>query len=217
MPSAIDPAVPVAGTPTTQSVRDNFAAAKSEIEALQLISAQLLAGFTITTSRADGTETIALATLAGDAPSAANPIRIGFYDDLGAFTALTLTAAPTITLSSGSTLGAEDGAYIDLWLLAFNDSGTFRLGIINCDAPDGVFELQDNTVYTTTAEGGAGGADDAGVIYADTHMSWKPARVLGVLSYPIVTAGTWDTAPDFVRTFSPSTPLPRPDPGPPPS
>jgi len=33
--SAIDPQYPVYGTPTTQSVRDNFAAAKSEIEALQ--------------------------------------------------------------------------------------------------------------------------------------------------------------------------------------
>jgi hypothetical protein len=36
MSSAIDATKPVTGTPTTQSVRDNFAAAKSEIEALQL-------------------------------------------------------------------------------------------------------------------------------------------------------------------------------------
>jgi hypothetical protein len=33
--SQINPAFPVFGTPTTQSVRDNFAAARSEIEALQ--------------------------------------------------------------------------------------------------------------------------------------------------------------------------------------
>lgn len=36
MPSAIDPTKPVQGSPTTESVRDNFAAAKSEIEVLQL-------------------------------------------------------------------------------------------------------------------------------------------------------------------------------------
>jgi hypothetical protein len=36
MSSAIDATKPVTGTPTTQSVRDNFAAAKSEIEALQM-------------------------------------------------------------------------------------------------------------------------------------------------------------------------------------
>lgn len=36
MPSSIDPANPAEGTPTTQSVRDNFQFAKDEIEALQL-------------------------------------------------------------------------------------------------------------------------------------------------------------------------------------
>src|SRR5215471_9316626 len=36
MPSAIDPTKPVTGSPTTESVRENFAAAKSEIETLQL-------------------------------------------------------------------------------------------------------------------------------------------------------------------------------------
>jgi hypothetical protein len=35
MPSLIDPSVPIFGAPTTQSVRSNFAVAKSEIEALQ--------------------------------------------------------------------------------------------------------------------------------------------------------------------------------------
>lgn len=35
MTSAINPLNPIAGSPTTQSVRDNFTAAKNEIEALQ--------------------------------------------------------------------------------------------------------------------------------------------------------------------------------------
>lgn len=41
MASAIDATKPVAGTPTTASVRANFAAAKSEIEALQAQTAQI--------------------------------------------------------------------------------------------------------------------------------------------------------------------------------
>lgn len=41
MASLIDPTKPVAVTPTTQSVRDNFATAKSEIEALQTGKAAL--------------------------------------------------------------------------------------------------------------------------------------------------------------------------------
>ncbi len=44
MSSAIDPTKPVSGTPTTASVRANFAAAKSEIEALQGATAGLEAG-----------------------------------------------------------------------------------------------------------------------------------------------------------------------------
>lgn len=41
MTSAIDPTKPVTGTPTTQSVRDNFSAAKTEILALQAADALL--------------------------------------------------------------------------------------------------------------------------------------------------------------------------------
>jgi hypothetical protein len=41
MTSSIDPTKPVSGTPTTASVRANFAAAKSEIEALQSVVATL--------------------------------------------------------------------------------------------------------------------------------------------------------------------------------
>jgi prefoldin subunit 5 len=44
MTSAIDPAKPISGTPTTASVRGNFAAAKSEIEALQAAITTLEAG-----------------------------------------------------------------------------------------------------------------------------------------------------------------------------
>jgi hypothetical protein len=39
MASTIDSTKPISGNPTTQSVRDNFAAAKSEIEALQVLTA----------------------------------------------------------------------------------------------------------------------------------------------------------------------------------
>lgn len=59
MPSNVDPAVPVAGTPTTQSVRDNFAVAKTEIEALQAAVNNILAAFgkraELTDDRANGT------------------------------------------------------------------------------------------------------------------------------------------------------------------
>ena len=45
MASSIDPTKPIVGTPTTASVRDNFAAAKAEIEALQAQVAAMLASY----------------------------------------------------------------------------------------------------------------------------------------------------------------------------
>lgn len=44
MTSSIDPTVPVAGNPTTESVRQNFAIIKAEIETLQTIVEQALQG-----------------------------------------------------------------------------------------------------------------------------------------------------------------------------
>lgn len=59
MPSAIDPSKPIVGNPTTASVRDNFAAAKAEIEALQAQVASVIAALTtpaiITEEFPDGT------------------------------------------------------------------------------------------------------------------------------------------------------------------
>jgi hypothetical protein len=76
MASAIDPTVPVAGNPTTATVRANFAAAKSEIEALQgsagggtpgtptaLVGAAAIPGVATTYMRSDAAP--ALATIAG--------------------------------------------------------------------------------------------------------------------------------------------------------
>ncbi len=58
MASSIDPTKPIVGTPTTASVRDNFAAAKAEIEALQAQVASIIATFQtraiITADFADG-------------------------------------------------------------------------------------------------------------------------------------------------------------------
>ncbi len=86
MSSAIDISKPTAGTPTTQSVRDNFAAAKSEIEQLQNdISAKQPADTTLT----------ALAVL----DSAAGLIVQTGAD---AFAKRTLTAGSAVSIANGT-------------------------------------------------------------------------------------------------------------------
>ena len=170
--------------------------------------AYLAENLTIATSRTGNAETIALKTLAGNDPSVADPIRIGFNDTSGAFSVLEITAATSLTLSSGSTLGATNATIFRAWLVGFNDAGTFRLGAIKCALTDGVYGLQDNVPDSSTAEGGAGAADSSGVIYTGTAVTTKVMRVLGYLEYTLTTAGTWVTAPSFVQLYGRGMHLP---------
>ena len=174
-------------------------------------SAFLIDNLEISTSRAAGAETIALKTAAGTDPSGADKIKIGFRDataGTGAYSVLELTATTSIVISSGSTLGATSGTIFRLWLVGFNDAGTFRLGVIKCALTDGVYGLQENVLESSTAEGGAGAADSSGVIYTGTAVTSKAMRVLGYLEYTLTAAGTWDAAPSLINLYSQGDRLP---------
>jgi hypothetical protein len=171
----------------------------------------LIENLEISTSRSGNAETIAIKTAAGTDPSASDKIRIGFRDataGTGAYSVLDVTAAASIVVSSGSTLGATSATIFRLWLVAFNDAGTFRLGVIKCALTDGVYGLQDNVLESSTAEGGAGAADSSGVIYTGTGVTSKAMRVLGYLEYTLTTAGTWDAAPSRINIYSQGDRLP---------
>ncbi|MBK9427319.1 MAG: hypothetical protein IPN63_08005 [Gammaproteobacteria bacterium] len=170
--------------------------------------AGLLDNIGIATSRSGNAETISLKTAAGNDPSAADPVRLSFQDGAGGFTAIDVTAAASIVVSSGSTLGATSATIFRLWLVAFNDAGTFRLGVIKCALTDGVYGLQDNVLESSTAEGGAGAADSSGVIYTGTAVTSKAMRVLGYLEYTLTTAGTWNAAPSLISIYSQGNRLP---------
>jgi hypothetical protein len=78
--------------------------------------------------------TIALKGADGNDPSASNPVIVPFRNvtaATGTPTFLTITAATSIVISSGSTLGMTSGVAATLAIVGFNDGGTFRLGLIN--------------------------------------------------------------------------------------
>lgn len=157
--------------------------------------------------------TVTVKTLAGATPSASDPVYVLVRSATAAngdFTVLTITAATTLVISSGSTLGATSSTAFKIWIVGFNDAGTFRLGAINCLSGTSIYPLSDGTVVSSTAEGGAGAADSTQVFYTGSAVASKPYAILGYMTWEagLATAGTWNAVPTRTQLKSPDVPLP---------
>lgn len=171
----------------------------------------VLVNGTLTASVGSSALTVALKTRAGTDPSATDPVYVMFRNATAAtgdYAILTVTAATSVVVSSGSTLGTTSGLPSRVWIVAFNDAGTFRLGVINCCTSTNVFALSSDMIASSTAEGGAGGADSAGVFYTGTAVASKAMRVLGYVESTQATAGTWATTPSKLQLWTPGMKLP---------
>jgi hypothetical protein len=170
---------------------------------------------TIDESRAGNAVTFALKTLAGSDPSAGDPVLLAFRSSSltnGSYVYRTVTSALSLTISSGSTLGTSDGVPFKVWLVLFDDAGTIRLGAIQCrigaTTPE-LYPLGQLPRASSTAEGGVGGADSAGVFYTGTAVTNKAYVILGYAAYEsgLATAGAWASQPRQ-QLFGPGVPLP---------
>lgn len=153
--------------------------------------------------------TIALKDAAGSDPSASSPVN-GYFRNVtgatGSWTQLSVTGALSLTVSSGSTLGVTSSTAFRLWVVLFNDGGTARLGVINCSTATQIHPLVEGIPRSSTAEGGAGAADSAGVIYTGTAVTSKSFLIVGYIEWSAsgLTAGTWTTTNlNFIQTFGP--------------
>lgn len=116
---------------------------------------------------------------------------------LGSGTVTKVTGTPSnLVLSSGSTLGTVNGIQSDIAVLAMNNAGTIELAAVNIA---GGVDLSETGLISTTAEGGAGGADSATVIYSTTARTNLAYRVIGIIRSTQATAGTWATAPSLIQ------------------
>lgn len=165
----------------------------------------------LTASVGSSALTIALKGNDGNDPSASNPVYVPFRNVTGGTgdtTWLAITAATSIVVSSGSTLGTTSGVASRVWVVGFNDGGTFRLGVMQCSSAGRIYSINDAALVSSTAEGGAGAADSAGVIYTGTAVTSKALRVLGFVESTQATAGTWATTPSKVQLWTPAMKLP---------
>lgn len=217
----------LSGTAANLTAGTASAVASSGLTASALASSAVEIGSmtngTIVHSRTGNAETIAIKTFAGTDPSASDPVIVLFRNTTvgtGDYAVIKLTAATSITISSGSTLGFTSAVAGRLWIVGFNDAGTFRLGVINCVATaanpgtgrdvTGITALGAWGIASSTAEGGAGAADSAQTFYTGTAVTSKAYAVLGYSSWEsgLTTAGTWVTAPTRIQLFDPSVSLP---------
>lgn len=131
-----------------------------------------------------------------DPSTGAAAVKISFRSSTnssGAYNQRSVTAALSMVVSSGSTLGMTSAQEATLYVYALDNAGTVELGISQSKFLDGA-------VVSTTAEGGAGAADSNALIYSTTARANVPIRLIGVLKATEATAGTWATAPSVVST-----------------
>jgi hypothetical protein len=79
-----------------------------------------------------------------------------------------------------------------------NNAGTIELAAVNIS---GGTQLDETNLISTTAEGGAGAADSASVIYSTTARTSLAYRVIGYIESTQATAGTWATAPSTIQGY----------------
>lgn len=173
----------------------------------------LIGNLTVTASVAASALTVALKTEAGTDASATDPIVIAFRsptEATGTYSVLTITAAMSLTISSGSTMGATNNVAFPLWLVVFNDGGTARLGLINTVSGTNIFPLGAYAVASSTAEGGAGAADSAHVFYTGTAVTSKAYVTLARLAWTsgLGTVGTWSAGPSRIQLMERTLRLP---------
>lgn len=188
-------------------------------DARYLLKAQLAAGLpvnaSITASVGASALTIALKGADGNDPSSTNTVLLPFRSataGTGSLTVRSVTAATSLVISSGSTLGTTSSISFRIWVVAFDDGGTIRLAAINCyrSGNADIKRIYSNQLASSTAEGGAGAADSAHVFYTGTAVTTKPYVVLGYLEWDggLATAGTWSGDATLKVNYAPGSPLP---------
>jgi hypothetical protein len=130
-------------------------------------------------------------TRAGAAPSATDPVSAAMRNATlatGDFNVRNITAALSLVISSGSTLGHLNATAGFIYWYMIDNAGTLELAASTT-------YLGAAGIVTTVAEGGAGAADSATVTYSTTARSNVPFICVARTIDTQTTAGTWAAVP----------------------
>lgn len=174
-------------------------------------SAGGMANGALNASVAGNALTISLRTAAGLNPSPGDPVTFLFRDGAagnGNLTVLAQQSALSITIPAGATCGAASNVPLTLWIVAFNDAGSVRLGVVNCRAGNNVLALNGGLYSSTLISASANAAQ---IIYSGgAAISSRAMSVLGYVEYAagLATAGAYSSAPTRAQLLTADTPLP---------
>lgn len=152
-----------------------------EISNLGLATSVGASALTIALKQADGSS---------DPSTGASAVKVGMRSSTltsGLYNQRSATAATSLVISSGSTLGQTSAVAATIYVYLLDNAGVLELA-----ASGSLFN--ENQVISTTAEGGAGAADSATVMYSTTARSNVPFRLVGKIVNTQATAGTWASA-----------------------
>ncbi len=136
--------------------------------------------------------TVALKGANGNDPSPTNPVDLYFRSatsGTGTTTVLPSTAALSITIPSGTTLGMLSNQPESIYAYAMNNSGVPVLGLATTNFVD------EGSMQSTTAI--ASGTSRV-TLYSTSGLSSLPTRLLGRIKTTQATAGTYALAPSEV-------------------
>jgi hypothetical protein len=94
-----------------------------------------------------------------------------------------------------------------VYIGALDNNGTVELFAYHPLSGNSLKGVQDNGIYSTIAEGGAGTADSAQVLYSTAARTSVPIRLLGYVEVQTGgTAGIWSNAPTLVQLITGNSP-----------
>jgi hypothetical protein len=155
-------------------------------------SFSLIHNLGLSVSVASNALTIAVKQKDGTDPSTGSAaVKAAFRNSTltnGTYNIREITAPLSFTVSSGSTLGHASGINHGVYVYLIDNAGALELAVSQILFPE-------SGLVTTTAEGGAGGADSNNVVYSATARTSVPFRVIGKIISNQSTAGLWASAP----------------------
>ena len=201
---AYDAAKPAAGSALVSAdIRENFRALKDD----QIVLAkergqQNIENLSFAATVGSNALTVALKGMDGNNCSATNVATIAFRSATltdGKPVFRTVVAALSVVLSAGSTLGFTAALAGRIYVWAIDNAGTVELAL---SRTADIFP--ESNLVSTTAEGGAGAADSATVMYSTTARSSVACRCLGYIEITTgATAGNWSNAPTKIQVMGP--------------